>query len=190
MTSLFLFSYLFLLFGNLINYKYMYLTELVICIYSLVLFKNCFRFYFEKKNINHFIVNFILGVLTLWFAKTIDLIVPFSFENKFDVIMLILLGPLLEECIFRLFIYFSLNNLLIHNNFKVIIVSIIFSLSHFKAYFYVDDTLKSFIIYQSIYTLIISFLWTYQFSKDNNITTPIISHVSYNFGFYIGLVII
>ena len=77
-----------------------------------------------------------------------------------------IIGPILEEYIFRGIIF---NKLKTFNNLKtsIIITTIIFSIMHFE-------------LSQIIYTLIVGFYLTYIYFKTNNISVPILAHITIN----------
>ena len=78
-----------------------------------------------------------------------------------------IIGPILEELLFRGIVY---NKLLTFNNHKkaCIITSIMFSLMHFPN------------IITMIYTLILSFIMIYLYDKYKSLYAPIIFHIAIN----------
>ena len=77
-----------------------------------------------------------------------------------------IIGPILEEYIFRGIIF---NKLKTFNNSKksIVLATIIFSIMHFE-------------LSQIIYTLVVGFYLTYIYFKTNNITVPTIAHITIN----------
>ena len=77
-----------------------------------------------------------------------------------------IIGPILEEYIFRGIIF---NKLKTFKTTKaaIIITTIIFSIMHFE-------------LSQIMYTLVVGFYLTYIYFKTNNINVPIIAHITIN----------
>lgn len=87
-------------------------------------------------------------------------------EIVLNIIRTGILGPIIEELIFRGIIYNKLK--LKHDNKKsILITTIVFTLSHFN-------------IIQMIYAFIIGILLIYVYNKYNNLKAPIILHITSN----------
>jgi len=102
----------------------------------------------------------------------INTLIPIT--NRYDNIKILfytiiptgIIGPILEEYIFRGIVY---NKLKSFNSTKkaIILTTLIFSIMHFE-------------LSQIIYTLIIGYYLTYLYAKTNNIKVSIISHIVIN----------
>ncbi len=110
---------------------------------------------------------------------------PFAFESAQTFLMMIIIGPIIEELLFRLGLWKIIENLPFRFKYdSLIITSVLFSFSHFHAYFFVASEFHSFVIYQTIYTLLLGLCLGYEFHKRRSLTTVTIHHMLFNLGFY------
>ena len=140
---------------------------------------------FNKASFIQYIFMIILGFLTFKIAILKNIPIPFELNKKEVIIFLLLIGPILEELIFRFCIQ-NLSKKIGHSFLAIGISSILFSFSHFIAYFSVPEGLKVFVIYQAIYTLLLGLWWSINYQKNNSITQVIFLHIFFNLGFYLG----
>lgn len=124
--------------------------------------------------INIFILGFFISIFFNTFIYTLNSVVHITDAYKVSSIPLIvtlissgIIGPILEELLFRGIVY---NKLLTFNNHKkaCIITSIMFSIMHFPN------------IITMIYTLILSFIMIYLYDKYKSLHAPIIFHIAIN----------
>ncbi len=166
-----------------------YWFEVLFCILALILHFKRILFLFNKRLIKLYTLSLAGGFLTLLGAKLFKLTIPFDLTEFSNIMLLVLWGPILEEFLFRFALYWPLHAGL----GKVIaglITSLFFSYCHFHAYFLVPRNLKSFVIYQTIYTFIIGYWWVEEYQKERNLVAPLGMHILFNFGFYLGLLLI
>jgi membrane protease YdiL (CAAX protease family) len=134
------------------------------------------------------ISSLILGIATYFGAGVLGIGIPFDLSATETIVFLIVIGPILEELIFRGALWFS-----IEYYFKaqvtILLTSLIFAFSHFHAYFYVPEEFHQFIYYQTAYTFVIAVLWALRFTKTKNLFDPILLHMAFNIGFYFGFVL-
>lgn len=146
---------------------------LIIIISSIIfipVFYLIFRKYKEKcqlNNIKYFI--FIGIILSLTYNLYLSFIIDYKVSKLPIVIQIIssgILGPILEELLFRGVVY---NKLKKFNSIKksMIITTIIFSIIHFN-------------IIDCIYTLFIGYILVYVYEKYKDIRYSIIIHISAN----------
>ena len=124
--------------------------------------------------INIFILGFFISIFFNTFIYTLNSVVHITDTYKVSSIPLIvtlissgIIGPILEELLFRGIVY---NKLLTFNNHKkaYIITSIMFSIMHFPN------------IITMIYTFILSFIMIYLYDKYKSLQAPIIFHIAIN----------
>lgn len=128
---------------------------------------------------------FILGYLSRVIAGTIGITIPFDFHSIETLVFLLLVGPLLEELLFRGLLHRSFQSLIKYTMVTSAITSLMFSYSHFQAYFKVPDVFHPFIFYQTSYTFVLA-LFCSQVRIRHGLTWAIFAHVLFNFGFYLG----
>ena len=124
--------------------------------------------------INLFILGFFISIFFNTFIYTLNSVVHITDAYKVSSIPFVvtllssgILGPILEELLFRGIAY---NKLLTFNNHKnaCIITSIMFSIMHFPN------------IITMIYTFILSFIMIYLYDKYKLLHAPIIFHIAIN----------
>lgn len=117
-----------------------------------------------------------LGVSIILF-QIISLLPIETSDNGFDInflsmcvyfITTCLLGPILEEIVFRFGLY-EYFNAKIKPFYSILITSLIFSIFHMYG------------IEGTIILIIISIIWNYSYYKTNNLIYPIFAHFVYNF---------
>ena len=111
---------------------------------------------------------------------------PFDLTDKETLLFLLLLGPLLEEAIFRQALWYPLETLLPKPLVTVALTSLIFAFGHFHAYFSAQAEFHHFIIYQTIYALVIGVWWGYRYSTTRSLAVPVTLHLLFNLGYYLG----
>lgn len=167
--------------NNFINNNTL-LIIIITCIIFIPIFYLIFRKYKNNTKIkfNLVIKYILLGIL---FSITYNLYLSFITNyniSKLPIIVQIIssgiIGPILEELIFRGIIY---NKLKEFNSIKksMIISTIIFSLMHFN-------------IIDIVYTLLIGYILVNIYEKNKNLKYPIILHISLNISvILLGLII-
>lgn len=121
-------------------------------------------------------------------SKPLSLVIPFDFKSNETLLFLLLLGPLLEELLFRMAIWEPLSE--IFGGLTVLLVtSVIFSYSHFDAWWSVPEQLRSFVLYQTLYVFFLALYCGWRRMKSGNFIPAVLSHASFNFGFYVGFLL-
>ena len=179
---IFLLSYIYMFSGNDINLfneylnsKQIYLALILAAVFIPLLIKDYKKINFDKENkINYLqliIVGIILSLIYNIFAYYFNFFIRTSlFDNNNNLIVTListgLLGPIIEELMFRGIIYNELKNK--YSNTKAILITtVFFAIIHFN-------------IIQVLYGLIIGFILIYAYEKYKNIKAPIILHMSSN----------
>lgn len=128
----------------------------------------------------------ILGFLIYKLAPVIGVRVPFDLEETQIIFELILLGPLLEELLFRGALWYCLKDLFPNNRVVLFTTSALFAWGHFFAFFFVPIEIGQFVIFQTIYTFLVSLWWGKRFISSGALSTPAIYHIVFNLGFFIA----
>lgn len=166
-----------------------YLLELMVVAFSLAVFRRHF-FVSWRLSRGMFIQMFaslLLGGAIAQTAKYLDLPIPFDPSNKQTVAFLLLLGPVLEEFIFRFALWHSFLVLGSGAIGTWLLTSALFSYGHFHSYFFVPGNWQGFIIFQTLYTLAAGLWWGWSYKKTGNLAHPIVLHIVFNLGFFLAM---
>lgn len=174
-------SFIFVSFNNInllttfILKNKIYIGILISLIFIPLLIKEYKKFNIKKDKINIFYL-IILGFSLSIFYNTIVFYLNnyFHFTNIYDnnsyiistIICSGILGPIMEELMFRGIVYNNLKKIYNIRN-SILILTLVFGLIHFN-------------IIQIIYAIIIGFVLVYTYEKCNNIKAPIIIHMASN----------
>ena len=179
---IFLLSYYYVSNGNDVNLFNDYLSTkqiyiaLIVAIIFIPLLINDYKKYKKQINtkINYFyliILGVILSLMYNVFAYYLNFVLKTSlFDNSNNIAITLLstgiLGPIIEELMFRGIIYNELKSK--YSNMKsILITTIFFAIIHIN-------------IIQILYALIIGFILVFVYEKYNNIKAPIILHMASN----------
>lgn len=179
---IFLLSYYYVSNGNDVNLFNDYLSTkqiyiaLIVAIIFIPLLINDYKKYKKQTNtkINYFyliILGVILSLMYNVFAYYLNFALKTSlFDNSNNIAITLLstgiLGPIIEELMFRGIIYNELKSK--YSNMKsILLTTIFFAIIHIN-------------IIQILYALIIGFILIFVYEKYNNIKAPIILHMASN----------
>lgn len=132
------------------------------------------------------LIAIIAGFLIFEMTSPLMLVIPFDLSDTKLVILLLLIGPLIEELIFRMSLWELFQEIFGSPKLTLVFTSLLFSAAHFYSYFSVPDTIQPFILYQTIYTLVLGFALGIKRQSDQSPTSAIILHSLFNLGFYFG----
>jgi membrane protease YdiL (CAAX protease family) len=165
-----------------------YLIELMLVFISLVFAskdkKNLFKIH--KFTLLIWPVFLAAGFFVFFLSKKLNIIIPLAIEANETVFFLLLVAPVLEELIFRFFLWQPLQKTCKNPIWALILTSIIFSYAHYHSVWFVPEEYFKFIYFQSAYTLLLGFACGYFMYKQGSIFSAIIVHFGFNFGFYLG----
>lgn len=163
------------LFNEYLKMKQIYITLIIAIIFIPLLINDYKKFKKDKKTkINYFILillGIILSLIYNVFAYYLNFLLKTSlFDNNNNLIITListgLIGPIIEELMFRGIIYNELKNK--YKNMKAILITtIFFAIIHFN-------------IIQILYALAIGFILIFVYEKYKNIKAPIILHMASN----------
>lgn len=139
-------------------------------------------------------LSLLLGVATYKAAGFTNVLVPFDLTDRYTIVALIVIAPVLEELLFRQGLWFSLETVSARMDrarswFPWVATSVLFSLSHAEALLTALPEFHPFIWYQTAYTLLIG-LWfgrAYQQSQSVGFTMGL--HFAFNTGFWLGSIV-
>lgn len=169
-----------------------YYFDLGFIVVALYLFRN-------KINLNllpaarmgrSLLIYLIAGAITLLFARVFSTEIPFDLSSRGTILFLVLLGPILEELIFR----FSLWNLISRvtgcEKAAFYGTTVLFSLAHFKAIFIINNAFVTFVAFQSLYTIILGRQLGERYGERKSIAEVILLHAFYNLGFWLASLVL
>lgn len=128
----------------------------------------------------------LFGLLVYKTAISFGLPVPFDFSSLEILMQLLVVAPILEELLFRLSLWNCIEAFSSKPKILVGFSTLLFSLGHFAAYFYVPVEFKNFVIYQTVYVIFLSIWVSMSKLKTHKMQTPILIHFIFNIGFYLG----
>ena len=128
----------------------------------------------------------LFGLLVFKTATSLGLPIPFDFSSVEIVFQLLIIAPILEELLYRLALWNCIEAFSSKPKVLIGFSTLLFSLGHFAAYFYVPADFKIFVIYQSVYVIFLSIWVSIGKLKTNRIQTPVLIHFMFNLGFYIA----
>jgi membrane protease YdiL (CAAX protease family) len=126
------------------------------------------------------------GYFAYKFTRPLSITVPFQLNEAQTLLFLLLIGPLLEEALFRLAIWEPLSDLIKTPKVLIAVTSTVFSLAHFFPWWTLPDKLHSFILYQTGYVFFLGSYCGLRRQQTQSILIPILIHLCFNFGFYLG----
>lgn len=132
------------------------------------------------------LIAFIAGFTMFKTAGFFGILVPFDFKQTEALIFLLLVAPFLEELLFRFFLWSPFQLLTKNPKVTLIITSLIFSYSHFHAFWFVDKEIYPFVIFQTTYTFFLGLACGYFVYRYTSIAGAILFHFAFNLGFYLA----
>lgn len=119
------------------------------------------------------------------FAGVLGYGIPFQMKDPETILFLLLIGPILEEFVFRSALW-RLSTELVKAPWMVfLLTSILFSYSHYLMIRTAPETMHGFIRYQAIYTLGLG-LMAGGARLYFGLLAAILIHFAFNFGFFFG----
>ncbi|MBS1960232.1 MAG: CPBP family intramembrane metalloprotease [Bdellovibrionales bacterium] len=142
----------------------------------------------------------LMGTLTFKMASWIGLSIPFDhleFGNPAHHVMIALLlvvGSIIEELLYRQALWFSLEAMTdrwprVVAWAPLVVTALLFSIGHLEAYSTVPPEYKSFVLFQTGYTLALGLWWGRIYQEGRSVGLTILLHMGYNFGFLLGRVV-
>lgn len=129
-------------------------------------------------------VAFGAGFSVFLLSTPLGIAIPFDLGQTETILFLLLIGPLIEELLFRFVLWQGFAQVGAKWAFPV--TTILFSYSHFHSYWIVDSQFYPFVFYQTAYTAVLSLICGYLVLKKNSWTGAWLAHLAFNLGFYLG----
>jgi membrane protease YdiL (CAAX protease family) len=146
------------------------------------------RSLFDRFNVNKLVAigmsGSLLGGFAIFkFAGLAGIAIPFDLTGAETIVFLLIVAPILEESLFRFFIWEPLS-WLFRPVYAWVFTSLIFSYSHLHAIWFVPKEIQLFVIYQTVYTLGLGLASGFFVFRFRSILGAMAIHFSFNLGFY------
>lgn len=115
-----------------------------------------------------------------------DIAIPFDLRAKETIVLLLVVAPLLEELIFRFFLWQPIAWLTNQPILAWFFTSLLFSYAHFHAYWFAPPELYKFVLYQTLYTLPLGFACGYCLFQYRSLRGAMLVHLGFNLGFFVA----
>ena len=129
----------------------------------------------------------VTGVLVALVSDLRGIQVPFQVEDSMTRIQLLAVAPVLEELLFRGLSSRAFEKLGASPRLAAVAVTVMFSLAHLEAYGRVDPAGQAFVIYQTLYVILLSAACGFLRIRSGRVTLPVVAHFLFNLGFYWGV---
>jgi membrane protease YdiL (CAAX protease family) len=128
----------------------------------------------------------VAGGLVYKCAGMFSVPVPFDFSEHETIVLLLIVAPLLEEAIFRMALWEAFLSLTKNRTVTNAATTMLFAAGHFVAYWSVPEQFQIFVIYQTIYVLILGGVLGWRRASTNAVSSSVILHFGFNLGFLLG----
>lgn len=170
-----------------VYYSYSYEALFIVVTFWLLRKKNInFKFKFTTSLLIKSVLMFLLGVATLKLATHSGFTIPFDLSNKEVIFLLLIIGPILEELIFRFALWEWFDNFVKNQEIQIWMSTFLFSISHFMAIFMISPDLRPFVLLQSFYVIVLGTVLSKVRQESNSFLPSILVHFAFNLGFLIG----
>lgn len=146
-----------------------------------------FRFPFDKRYAAQLPLALLGGTTAYAACAWLDFNIPFDFTNAKELTLFLLLGPVIEELVYRQALFPAMERLYRERWPALLANAALFAYSHFYAYFFVPEEFRPFILGQSAYAFLAGLWWARTFQRTRSVTASTALHVVFNFGFYLGV---
>jgi membrane protease YdiL (CAAX protease family) len=133
-----------------------------------------------------FVLAMIAGVAVYQVGLNLNFTVPFDFKDQETLILLLAVGPVIEEFLFRGALFECILSVFRFPILSAVITSALFAFSHGFAYFSVPVDYQSFVLFQAAYTFFLSVFLIIVRTRTDGLVYPIIGHALFNFGFWLS----
>lgn len=116
----------------------------------------------------------------------IEIPIPFDLADQKTVILLIAVAPVLEEFIFRMALWESIQALFKSQGLTLILTSLLFAIGHFTAYWLVPEQFQGFVVYQTIYVAFLGLVLGCRKVETGAVFSTIYLHFGFNLGFFLA----
>ena len=164
-----------------------YLFE-VLWVLAILLIYRSFEWFSKKKILRWLTIALLAGVLGAWvqlYAFHSGITIPFDYENKDTLLLLLLVGPLQEEFVFRLGLWKVFSDLIANKWILILITTLFFSYSHYDMIAVLPASMHDFIKFQAKYTFLLGIICGY-LRWNFGMAATILAHLLFNLGFWLA----
>lgn len=130
-----------------------------------------------------------MGALVQVLAFQLGITIAFDMESTETLVFLLLIGPVLEEFLFRLGLWKVVEVLLpprkSRNFILILITAALFSYSHFRMIDRLPPAVQDFVKYQTAYTLVLGLLCGW-LRSGFGMAASLLAHMLFNLGFWLA----
>lgn len=178
-------------FWDTLNPIYSYLFELSFVVSTYLVYTKrkkitLFAFEMNKSNLLRLVPWPFVGYFVYRLAFKSTMLIPFEFNSILILFLLLVVAPILEEFIFRFALWEAVGDLIKNEELQVWISSLLFSLGHLVAMYMLSPDFRPFVLYQSMYVIILGFGVSQMRIKTGGVLGSILIHFLFNLGFYLG----
>ena len=165
-----------------------YIFEVIFVAIMWFLYRSRIKFSYDAKRdlLRDFAPSIVVGAAAFLLAKPLGLIVPFDLRNGEAILFLLLIGPILEELIFRMALWEQLQDLTKQPYVVLTITTLLFAYAHFQAIWFVPQEIHPFVIYQTSYVVPLALYCGLRRIQTGSMTSPIVIHLAFNLGFFLA----
>lgn len=127
-----------------------------------------------------------LGFLIYRAAGPLGIAIPFDLTGLEMALLLVVLSPLLEELIFRLALWECFRKLGARPALVLGLTTLLFAVDHLAAYWTVPAEVQPFVLYQTLYVLILGAVAGGRRLTSGAVSSAIWVHFGFNLGFYLA----
>ncbi len=133
-----------------------------------------------------FLLPLLMGFAVHRLALFAHIPIPFDLSGWETRFLLLALAPVLEELIFRGALWEGLRALVKTNSNILILTSAVFAVGHFQALWSVPESFRSFVLYQTLYVLVLGLAAGWRRIVTDTVLSPMLIHFSFNLGFFLA----
>lgn len=117
-------------------------------------------------------------------AQVFGILIPFDLRSREIIFFLLAVAPILEELIFRFLLWNPIQILTRRPVIALLGTSLLFSYSHLHAIWFVPEEFHRFVVFQTIYTLLLAFACGHYVYKHRSLSGAMALHFAFNLGFF------
>ena len=167
---------------------YSYAFEVGFVALACFLFRGRFKFLSRpsKDDAIAIIAAAVGGLLVYRAASWVGVPIPFDLNATETIFLLLVLGPILEEAVFRLAIWEGFQALTGNSCATLVATTLLFAAGHFAAYWFVPAEFHGFVIYQTSYVILLGLAAGWRRRQTNAISSAVVVHFGFNAGFFLA----
>lgn len=139
----------------------------------------------QLKNRFDLLIAALSGFVIMLLIRVSAISTPFPFMNNELFFMMVFYAPIVEELIFRFYLWESLYEFDFRSERLNWAITLMFSFAHFAPFIFFPS-MRGFILVQCLYVIPLGLACGYKRLKSNNMIEPILVHFFFNAGFFIA----